>query len=105
MEKSQSKLGEKRAASSKCDVVVDTLIKDHLWKWVLEHSDDDEDDDDRVDDIDGDEKTTNTSTDLLTKPDDIEVTVAAAVIRSSTQMASTCDTHKKGRYDDVLAEK
>ena len=61
--------------------------------------------DDRVDDIDGDEKTTNTSTDLLTKPDDIEVTVAAAVIRSSTQMASTCDTHKKGRYDDVLAEK
>ena len=29
--------------------------------------------DDRVDDIDGDEKTTNTSTDLLTKPDDIEV--------------------------------
>ena len=76
MEKSQSKLGEKRAASTtKCDVVVETVIKDHLWKWFLEHSDDDEeDDDDRVDDIDGDEKTTNTSTDLLTKPDDIEVT-------------------------------
>lgn len=56
----------------------------------MEHGDDDVDEDD----IDGDEKTTNTSTDLLTKPDDIEVT-AAAVIRSSTLMASTCDTQKK----------
>ena len=89
MEKSQSKLGENRAASTKCDVVVEKLIKDHLPKWFLEHSDDD-----RVDDIDGDEKTTNTSTDLLTLPDDIKVT-AAAYIRSSTLMASTCDTQNK----------
>ena len=59
----------------------------------MEHSN--HEDDDGVDDIDyGDEKTTNTSTDLLTKPDDIEVT-AAAVIRSSTLMASTCVTQKK----------
>ena len=71
---------------------METLIKDHLSKWFLEHNDDE--DDDGVDDIDGDEKTTNTSTDLLTLPDDIKVT-AAAYIRSSTLMASTCDTQNK----------
>ena len=101
MEKSQSKLGENRAASTKCDVVVEKLIKDHLPKWFLEHSDDD-----RVDDIDGDEKTTNTSTDLLTKPDDIEVTGGCgcySLIHNNGLHVR--HSKKNGRCDDVLAEK
>ena len=98
MEKSQSKLGENRAASTKCDVVVEKLIKDHLPKWFLEHSDD------RVDDIDGDEKTTNTSTDLLTKPDDIEVTGCGCYSLIHNNGLNVRHS-KKGRCDDVLAEK
>ena len=82
-----------------CDVVVEKLIKDHLPKWFLEHSDDD-----RVDDIDGDEKTTNTSTDLLTKPDDIEVTGCGCYSLIHNNGLHVRHS-KKGRCDDVLAEK
>ena len=82
------------------------MIKDHLWKWFLEHSDDDEeDDDDRVDDIDGDEKTTNTSTDLLTKPDDIEVHWLRLLFAHPHKWPPRATLKKKGRCDDVLAEK